>query len=434
MANGWGFGKTPSAASAYQSPNRRLSQMLMQGQMGQPRQQRRGNTGQIVDFLQSGLGAYLMQKDMGQQQAAQQAFATGAKGGDLKGAMTALEGLSGNPYAQNRLQNLLMRQIGQSQKEKQRLKELGSERETYAFQQKHKAFAPTKLVPGKDVPYSPEVQEQRLAGQQAKRPSWGPAPGRPGMMQSSTGELKTMPQTAEQQFQGKLKLQEAAVRSKPMTVNQANAGLYADRMSKANAILSDPAILSASLSRSEAALGSVPFLGNEFVSAQFQQSEQAKRDFINAVLRRESGAAIADTEFTSADKQYFPQRGDSEEVIEQKVRNRQTAIEGIARAAGPQYQAMSMAQPPPSLAGQELSMPPTADRQPQIAAAMEPLPMMETAEQAFSLPPGTPFLTKTGQRKIARARPSASLPAMSTQDQGTLATFMAPLNKSTQGF
>lgn len=358
----------------------------MQGQMGQPRQQRRGRTGQIADFLQSGLGAYLMQKDMGQQQAAQQAFATGAKGGDLKGAMTALEGLSGNPYAQNRLQNLLMRQIGQSQKEKQRLKERESERETYKFQQEHKAFAPTKLVPGRDVPYAPEVQEQRLAGQQAKRTSWGPAPGRPGMMQSSTGELKAMPQTAEQQFQEKLKLQKAGIRAKPLTVNQANAGLYADRMSQANAILSDPAILSASMSRSESALASVPFVGNELISAQFQQSEQAKRDFINAVLRRESGAAIADTEFASADKQYFPQRGDSKEVIDQKIDNRQTAIKGIARAAGPGYRSAVESQPQQvSLgAGEMGQIPSNIAAQPELSIPQQP--MIPAAEAQYADP------------------------------------------------
>lgn len=37
-----------------------------------------------------------------------------------------------------------------------------------------------------------------------------------------------------------------------------------------------------------------------------QQFEQAQRNFINSVLRQESGAAIADSEFENAKKQYFP--------------------------------------------------------------------------------------------------------------------------------
>lgn len=60
-----------------------------------------------------------------------------------------------------------------------------------------------------------------------------------------------------------------------------------------------------------------------------QQVEQAQRDFINAALRRESGAAIADSEFANARQQYFPQPGDSPQVIEQKRRNRELATRGI---------------------------------------------------------------------------------------------------------
>lgn len=64
-------------------------------------------------------------------------------------------------------------------------------------------------------------------------------------------------------------------------------------------------------------------------SAEQQQVEQAQRDFINAALRRESGAAIADAEFANARQQYFPQPGDSAEVIAQKQRNRELATRGI---------------------------------------------------------------------------------------------------------
>jgi len=64
-------------------------------------------------------------------------------------------------------------------------------------------------------------------------------------------------------------------------------------------------------------------------SPEQQQVEQSQRDFINAVLRRESGAAIADSEFNNARKQYFPQVGDSPEVIAQKRQNREIATAGI---------------------------------------------------------------------------------------------------------
>lgn len=76
-------------------------------------------------------------------------------------------------------------------------------------------------------------------------------------------------------------------------------------------------------------------VGNYLQSDEYQKFEQARRDFINAVLRRESGAVISDAEFENADKQYFPQPGDSTEVIKQKRRNRDNALKGFEVGAGP---------------------------------------------------------------------------------------------------
>lgn len=64
-------------------------------------------------------------------------------------------------------------------------------------------------------------------------------------------------------------------------------------------------------------------------SPQQQQVEQSQRDFVNAVLRKESGAAISNSEFDNARKQYFPQLGDDAQVIEQKRKNRELATRGM---------------------------------------------------------------------------------------------------------
>jgi hypothetical protein len=72
-------------------------------------------------------------------------------------------------------------------------------------------------------------------------------------------------------------------------------------------------------------------------SVEYQKYEQAKRDFVNAQLRRESGAAISQGEFTSAEKQYFPIPGDSPEVIKQKSANRRAAVEAMGREGGQGY-------------------------------------------------------------------------------------------------
>lgn len=121
------------------------------------------------------------------------------------------------------------------------------------------------------------------------------------------------------------------------TGDQANAAIYARRMAEAEKTLARSDIQKALMSRQQIAQGAIPIVGNSLVSKEYQMADQAKRDFINAVLRRESGAAIAQSEFDNANKQYFPQPGDAEEVLRQKARNRQIAIEGIANAATPQF-------------------------------------------------------------------------------------------------
>jgi hypothetical protein len=75
-------------------------------------------------------------------------------------------------------------------------------------------------------------------------------------------------------------------------------------------------------------------LGRIMLDDNYRLYDQAKRNFINAVLRRESGAAIAPSEFASANMQYFPEPGDSQAVIDQKKRNRETVIKGMARESG----------------------------------------------------------------------------------------------------
>jgi hypothetical protein len=118
---------------------------------------------------------------------------------------------------------------------------------------------------------------------------------------------------------------------------QAKALLFGSRMQAADKILTDMAAQgTVRPSTMKGVVESVPFVGgalgaaaNNLSSPQQQKVEQAQRDFVNAVLRRESGAAISPTEFDSAKKQYFPSVGDSPEVIEQKAQNRQLATRGL---------------------------------------------------------------------------------------------------------
>lgn len=77
------------------------------------------------------------------------------------------------------------------------------------------------------------------------------------------------------------------------------------------------------------------FTPNIAKSGNIQSFDQAKRNFLNAILRRESGAVISPSEFEEGTKQYFPVYGDTSETIKQKSLNRQQQIENLSRSAGP---------------------------------------------------------------------------------------------------
>jgi hypothetical protein len=117
---------------------------------------------------------------------------------------------------------------------------------------------------------------------------------------------------------------------KPMNEGQSKAALFGSRMKASHEVLAslaeDGTTTSTPGSRTGFGVGAVL---NTMSSAKQQQLNQAKRDFVNAVLRRESGAAIAESEFSNADSQYFPQVGDAPEVKKQKSNNRELAIRGI---------------------------------------------------------------------------------------------------------
>jgi hypothetical protein len=115
------------------------------------------------------------------------------------------------------------------------------------------------------------------------------------------------------------------VGNKPLTEGQSKAVAFGTRMQNSDKILND-----LGLSGTNAIIpGANNAAMNPFLSNNQQKAVQAQRDFVNATLRRESGAVISDQEFANAAKQYFPQVGDSKEVIAQKAQNRKIAIGGI---------------------------------------------------------------------------------------------------------
>jgi hypothetical protein len=130
--------------------------------------------------------------------------------------------------------------------------------------------------------------------------------------------------------------------AKPPTEGQAKALIFGSRMAVADEVLdelakdgwTDP-------SRLKQFAESLPLVGtgagmvaNAAATPGQRQVEQAQRDFINAVLRRESGAVISPQEFSNAAKQYFPQPYDDDETLAQKKANRRVAIAGMQAEFG----------------------------------------------------------------------------------------------------
>ena len=75
-------------------------------------------------------------------------------------------------------------------------------------------------------------------------------------------------------------------------------------------------------------------LTQRYVPENFQKFDQAQRDFVNANLRKESGAVISPEEFENARIQYFPIPGEPPSVVAQKRANRQQVIKNNLSGAG----------------------------------------------------------------------------------------------------
>lgn len=187
---------------------------------------------------------------------------------------------------------------------------------------------------------------------------------------------------------------------------QDKAASYADRMYQAQNVLGQ--LEGAGTSVGDALMGSVPLVGNFLTSPDYQQYQQAGREFIAAMLRRDSGAAVTQQEFDYYASMYLPQPGDSPEVVAQKKAARDAAYGAMVRGAGPAYVmpgqpggnagaaapgTASAATPPPT--GATLNTAPAA-------TAPGGYPRPTTAAERDALPPGTVYMAPDG---TLRTRP-----------------------------
>jgi hypothetical protein len=142
-----------------------------------------------------------------------------------------------------------------------------------------------------------------------------------------------------------------------LTETQSNATAFGMRAKESNALLSqleksgtkDTGVVRSAVSGT---LGMTPFIGEKLEqgatsamnvlptflggpNAAQQATDQARRNFVTAVLRKESGAVISPSEFAGEAQKYFPQPGDADSVIKQKQNARELAIKALEVQAGP---------------------------------------------------------------------------------------------------
>jgi hypothetical protein len=129
-------------------------------------------------------------------------------------------------------------------------------------------------------------------------------------------------------------------KNEKLTEGMRNNAMYAQRMTAAEKLLEGTAEQKPGML--ETIAGSTPLVGselgaNQFRSADRQKAVQAQRDWVRAKLRKESGAAIGVDEMNQEISTYFPQIGDSPEVIAQKKIAREQATQGLIQSSGSAY-------------------------------------------------------------------------------------------------
>lgn len=89
----------------------------------------------------------------------------------------------------------------------------------------------------------------------------------------------------------------------------------------------------------DSALQSLPLLGdsgvvNSLLSPERKQAKQAAAEFLSAILRKDTGAAITQQEFDIYGPMYLPMPGDDRKTLEQKALAREGALESIKAGLG----------------------------------------------------------------------------------------------------
>lgn len=173
---------------------------------------------------------------------------------------------------------------------------------------------------------------------------------------------------------------------KPLTENQSKDAVFATR---AQGALPDIDKYGEALAGAVDNAASAT-LGNVGTSKEFQLAQNAGNEFLQAVLRKDTGAAITAQEMEEYGKTYLPSFGDKPETLERKKIARRRALE-----------AMKAGMPPQAILAQERALENVAEEAlPADGAATGGVARPSSKAEYDMLPSGAQFIAPDGSVRV----------------------------------
>ncbi len=119
-----------------------------------------------------------------------------------------------------------------------------------------------------------------------------------------------------------------------LTEGQSKDINYYRRAFSANQELSDPALETALGQFTDDFAGNFGGVGRLFQDAEYQKGKRAANEFLAMVLRKDTGAAVTEQEFSMYAPMYIPMPGDKPEVVQAKRQAREQFLAGMEMGSG----------------------------------------------------------------------------------------------------
>lgn len=287
-----------------------------------------------------------------------------------------------NPYTQEAGQQLLMQEYQRQQMDSDPLRQLQIQQAQLELEQarnpekkRNTAVVNGVVVDtdtGKPIYQAPPKEEAKPAAVQEYE--YAKSQGFPGTFQDWEASKKGGMSLQVDPATGAVSFQQGG-NIKPMTEAQSKDTTFATRAE--GALPAVDKFGDALTSFGESVGGNAPLIGNYMKSPEYQQAEQAGKEFLQGILRKDTGAAITREETEEYGSVYLPRPGDSPQLLAQKKLSRRRAIDAMKAGMTPQ-----------AILAQEKAMANTAlPTEPPAAVAPAPSTQPGAPQQSF---PGAP--------------------------------------------